>query len=188
MASHAQQATPNTQTLPSAAQGLNAIFAPKNVDVIGATERQGSAGRTILWNLISSPFGGTIYPVNPTRSSILGIRAYPNLAELAEQVELAVIGTRARSVPNGMRECAANGVKGVVVISAGFMESGGEGAVKATVEGGGQPGDVLGDQSAGFVDEVGGLEGAERRGGTLDAFDEFVAGGGQLEVRGLRKV
>ncbi|MBN8634219.1 MAG: bifunctional acetate--CoA ligase family protein/GNAT family N-acetyltransferase [Anaerolineae bacterium] len=127
-----QQVPPNTQTLPSAAQGLNAIFAPKNVAVIGATERAGSVGRTILWNLISSPFGGTIYPVNPTRNSILGIRAYPNLAALPEQVDLAVIVTPARSVPNVMRECAANGVKGVIIISAGFKEIGAEGAALET--------------------------------------------------------
>ena len=59
---------------------MNAIFAPKNVAVIGATESQGSVGRTILWNLISNPFGGTVYPVNPKRSSVLGIHAYPNVA------------------------------------------------------------------------------------------------------------
>lgn len=121
-----------TNTPRSAAAGLNAIFAPRNVAVIGATERAGSVGRTILWNLISSPFGGTIYPVNPTRSSILGIRAYPNLAALPEQVDLAVIVTPARTVPDVMRECVANGVKGAIIISAGFKEIGPEGAALET--------------------------------------------------------
>ena len=70
-----QSSTPISST--AQVGGLDAIFSPKNVAVIGATERQGSVGRTILWNLISNPFGGTVFPVNPTRSSILGIRAYP---------------------------------------------------------------------------------------------------------------
>src|SRR6476646_3946032 len=56
---------------------LDAIFEPKSVAVIGATGKAGSVGRTILWNLISSPFGGTVYPVNAKRGSVLGIKAYP---------------------------------------------------------------------------------------------------------------
>lgn len=107
--------------------GLDAIFAPRNVAVIGATERPGSVGRTILWNLISSPFGGTVFPVNPTRSSILGIRAYPKIADVPEKVDLAVIVTPARTVPGVMQECADQGIKGVIIISAGFKETGPEG-------------------------------------------------------------
>jgi acetyltransferase len=53
---------------------LDAIFAPKSVAVIGASEKSGSVGRTLLWNLISNPFGGTVYPVNPKHHSVLGIR------------------------------------------------------------------------------------------------------------------
>ena len=60
-------------------RSLQPIFAPKTVAVIGATEKVGSVGRTVIWNLISSPFGGTVYPVNPKRENILGIRAYPNI-------------------------------------------------------------------------------------------------------------
>ena len=52
---------------------LDSIFAPRAVAVIGATEKAGSVGRAILWNLISSPFGGTVYPVNPNRPNVLGI-------------------------------------------------------------------------------------------------------------------
>ncbi|MBE2270876.1 MAG: bifunctional acetate--CoA ligase family protein/GNAT family N-acetyltransferase [Anaerolinea sp.] len=127
-----QQVTSISDNRLSASEGLNALFAPRNVAVIGATERQGSVGRTILWNLISSPFGGTVYPINPTRSSILGIRAYPSIAALPEQVDLAVIVTPAHTVPDVMRECAAAGVKGVIVISAGFKERGPEGAALET--------------------------------------------------------
>ena len=85
-------------------------------------------GRSILWNLISSPFGGTVYPVNPTRASVLGIRAYPSLASLPEPVTLAVIATPAATVPGIIRECGAAGVQGAIIISAGFRESGPHGA------------------------------------------------------------
>jgi acetyltransferase len=114
-------------SLDSTNQGLDAIFSPKNVAVIGATERQGSVGRTILWNLISSPFGGAVFPVNPTRSSVLGIRAYPNVAALPEAVDLAVIVTPAHTVPGVMQEIADAGIKGVIIISAGFKEAGAPG-------------------------------------------------------------
>src|SRR5918993_980612 len=96
-------------------QPLDAVFAPRNVAVIGATETAGSVGRTVLWNLISNPFGGTVYPVNPKRPSVLGIRAYPSVAALREKVDLAVIVTPAAAVPKLVAECADAGVRGVIV-------------------------------------------------------------------------
>ena len=63
---------------------LDPLFRPQSVAVIGATEKAGSVGRTVLWNLISSPFGGTVFPINPKRSSVLGIKAYPSLAATGE--------------------------------------------------------------------------------------------------------
>jgi acetyltransferase len=107
---------------------LDSFFAPSSVAVIGATEKAGSVGRTVFWNLISSPFGGTVYPVNQKRASILGVRAYPNLAALPETPELVVVVTPAATVPATIEECAAAGVKAVVIISAGFKEVGPEGA------------------------------------------------------------
>src|SRR6478672_6906756 len=80
-------------------QPLDAIFAPQSVAVIGATEEAGSVGRAILWNLVSSPFGGSVFPVNPHRRSVLGIKAYPNVAAVPEQVDLAIIVTPAATVP-----------------------------------------------------------------------------------------
>ncbi|HTM87908.1 MAG TPA: bifunctional acetate--CoA ligase family protein/GNAT family N-acetyltransferase [Terriglobales bacterium] len=103
---------------------LDAIFKPQSVAVVGATERQGSVGRTILWNLLSTPFGGTVYPINPARGSVLGIKAYRSLAAVPEQVELAVIVTPADTVPAVIGECIETGVKGAIVISAGFKEHG----------------------------------------------------------------
>jgi acetyltransferase len=106
---------------------LDAFFAPSSVAVVGATEKEGSVGRTVFWNLISSPFGGTVYPVNRKRTSILGVRAYPDLASLPEVPELVVVVTPAATVPATVEESAAVGVKAVVVISAGFKEVGPEG-------------------------------------------------------------
>src|SRR5450432_1858081 len=107
---------------------LNAIFEPKSIAVIGATEKEGSVGRTILWNLISNPFGGTVFPINAKRANVLGIKAYPNLAALPQQVDLAVIVTPAATVPGLITECVAAGVKGAIIISAGFKETGAAGA------------------------------------------------------------
>ena len=107
---------------------LDVFFAPRNVAVIGATESPASVGRTILWNLINSPFGGTVFPVNPKRTSVLGIRAYPNIADVPDKVDLAVIVTPATTVPGVVRECVAAGVKGAIIISAGFKEAGKTGA------------------------------------------------------------
>jgi len=107
---------------------LDIFFSPSTVAVIGATEKDGSVGRTILRNLISNPFGGTVYPVNPNRPSVLSIRAYPNIAATPEPIDLAVIVTPAQTVPGVIGECVAAGVKAAVVISAGFKETGEAGA------------------------------------------------------------
>lgn len=111
----------------STKQGLDAIFKPRSVAVVGATERVGSVGRTILWNLIANPFGGTVYPVNAQRSSVLGIRAYPSLKDLPEPVDLAVIITPSHTVPGIIRDAVEMGTKGAVIISAGFKEIGPKG-------------------------------------------------------------
>src|SRR5215469_2910279 len=109
-------------TSSSETSALNVFFAPRSVAVIGATEKSGSVGRSILWNLISSPFGGTVYPVNAKRGSVLGIKAYPSIGAVPQKVDLAVIITPAATVPGLIRECGEAGVRGVVVISAGFRE------------------------------------------------------------------
>ena len=105
-------------------QPLEVLFSPKSVAVVGASERPGSVGRTVLWNLISSPFGGTVYPINPKRPNVLGIKPWPSLRALPEAVDLAVIVTPAATVPDVIRECAEVGVKGAIIISAGFKETG----------------------------------------------------------------
>ncbi len=106
---------------------LDDTFNPKNVAVIGASERAGSVGRSVLWNLLSTPFGGTVYPINPNRPSVLGIHTYKDVASLPEKVDLAVITTPAPSVPGLIGECVAAGVPAGIVISAGFKEHGEQG-------------------------------------------------------------
>ena len=106
---------------------LNNIFTPKTVAVIGATETVGSVGRTVLWNLVSNPFGGVVFPVNLKRSSVLGIKAYPDIASVPEKVDLAVVVTPAGAVPKVISDCVDAGIKAAIVISAGFKEMGAPG-------------------------------------------------------------
>lgn len=105
-------------------QPLSPFFKPDTVAVIGATDRPGSVGRTVLWNLISNSFGGTVYPVHPTRTHVLGIKAYTAITEISEPVDLAVIAIPAQKVPEVIEQCGAVGVKGVIILSAGFREIG----------------------------------------------------------------
>jgi acetyltransferase len=107
---------------------LDVFFAPSSVALIGATENPGSVGRTILKNLIATPFGGTIFPVNPKRPNVLGIKAYPKIGDVPAKVDLAIIVTPAATVPALVKECVQAGVKGCIVISAGFKEVGPSGA------------------------------------------------------------
>ncbi|MBN9662774.1 MAG: bifunctional acetate--CoA ligase family protein/GNAT family N-acetyltransferase [Acidobacteria bacterium] len=106
---------------------LDPFFRPKNIAVIGATENPGSVGRTTLWNLISTPFGGAVFPVNPKRDSVLGIKSYKSVKEIPAEVDLAVIVTQSKLIPGLVAECGEIGVKSAVVISAGFKEAGPEG-------------------------------------------------------------
>src|SRR5918998_283880 len=108
--------------------GLDAIFRPETVAVIGATDRPGSVGRTIMWNLVSNPFGGTVFPVNEGRQNVLGIKAYPRISKVPARVDLAVIAAPAPAVPGIIGECVEAGVEGAIIISAGFRETGAEGA------------------------------------------------------------
>ncbi len=110
-------------------QPIGVFFSPKTVAVVGATESAGSVGRTVLWNLVTNPFGGTVFPVNPEHSSVLGITAYPSVASVPAKVELAVIATPPDTVPRLISECVDAGVQGAIIASAGFRETGPDGLV-----------------------------------------------------------
>jgi acetyltransferase len=106
---------------------FDCMFSPRSVAVVGATDREGSVGRTLLLNLVNREFSGAVYAVNPKRESVLGLRVYPSIAALPEKPDLAVIVTPAPTAPGIIGECADAGVPSVVVISAGFKERGAEG-------------------------------------------------------------
>lgn len=117
----------STELLARQSGALQYIFKPTSVALIGATDKEGSVGKTVLKNLISTTFGGIVYPVNPKRTHVLGIHAYPSVKDIPTPVDLAVICTAARIVPSVVKECVENGVKGIIIISAGFKEMGVEG-------------------------------------------------------------
>jgi acetyltransferase len=100
---------------------------PKTIAVIGASETEGSVGRTIMENAMRSA-GRTVFPVNPRRESILGLTAYPSIGAVPSRVDLAMVATPAATVPDVLAECAAADVGGAIVVSAGFSETGAEGA------------------------------------------------------------
>lgn len=106
---------------------LDAIFRPKSIALIGATENPGSVGRTVFQNLGRGGFQGVVYPINPKRNSVLSVKAYPSVAALPEKVDLAVICTPAKTVPGIIQDCIKAGITGAVIISAGFKETGPEG-------------------------------------------------------------
>jgi acetyltransferase len=107
---------------------LDCFFSPTSVAVVGATEREGSVGRTVLANLLSGSFHGRVYAINPVRKTVLGTPCYSKITELPEKVDLAVIVTPAPTVPEVIRDCAAEGVASAIIISAGFKEKGPDGA------------------------------------------------------------
>jgi acetyltransferase len=106
---------------------LEALLAPRTVAVVGSDDVAGSPGREVLWNLLRSPFGGTVYPVTAARPSVLGVRAYPSVVSLPESIDLAVIASPASLVPEAVADCVAAGVPSAVIISSGFREAGLEG-------------------------------------------------------------
>lgn len=105
---------------------LRALFQPQSVAVVGATDRAGSVGRAVLENL--SAFPGPRFAVNPRRERVLGLPCHPSLAAVGQPVDLAVIVTPAAQVPGVVADAVAAGVRGAIVLSAGFRETGAEGA------------------------------------------------------------
>ena len=115
------------ETRRSSRTGLDALFLPDSVALIGATERQGTVGRTILENLRHPSFKGRVYAVNSRHSEICGLKTYPSIGEIPGKVDLAVVATPAPTVPQIIGECVDAGVKSAIVISAGFKERGPQG-------------------------------------------------------------
>lgn len=106
---------------------LDAIFRPRSVAVIGASTRRSSIGRVIVHNLILGDFHGKLFPVNPKADYIHSIKAYPSIGSIPDPVDLAIVVVPADAAQTVVEECAHKGVRGLVVISAGFKEIGPEG-------------------------------------------------------------
>lgn len=108
-------------------ENLDRIFNPRRIAVVGASDREGSVGSKLLQNLIGVGYKGAVYPVNPFRPTIQGITAYPSIQKIPWKVDLAIIATPAHTVPQIVDECGRAGVSGLIIISAGFRETGEEG-------------------------------------------------------------
>jgi acetyltransferase len=106
---------------------LDRIFKASGIAVIGASGEEGTVGYALMRNLLVSGYEGIVYPVNPNRKSVQGVRSYPRVEKIPDDVDLAVIATPARTVPGIVKECGEKGVGGLVIISAGFREAGEEG-------------------------------------------------------------
>lgn len=108
------------------AEKLDKIFKPESVAVVGASEKEGSVGATLMHNIVEG-FDGEIYPVNINRDSVMDIEAASNVKDIKADVDLAVIATPAKTVPGIVGECGESGIEAAIVISAGFSETGSKG-------------------------------------------------------------
>jgi len=106
---------------------LDAIFLPQSVAVVGASTTPGKVGHDIFANILKGGYRGILYPVNPNAKSVLSVRAYPNILDIPDDVDLAIIILPPKVALKAIKEVIKKGVKGVVIVSAGFREVGGEG-------------------------------------------------------------
>ena len=106
---------------------LDKIFKPKSVAIIGASDVEGSVGYRLMKNMTESGYKGAVYPVNINKPEILGHKAYKTVKKIPEKVDLAIISTPAKTVPDIVEQCGKAGITGIIIISAGFKEIGPEG-------------------------------------------------------------
>jgi len=106
---------------------LDAIFSPESVAIIGASNTPGKVGHDIFANILHGGFQGTLYPVNPKAKSILSVKTFPTISGISDKVDLSIIILPPKLCVNAVEESIAKGVRGIVIVSAGFREVGGEG-------------------------------------------------------------
>lgn len=111
----------------SEARSVGNLLAPRSVAVIGATPGTGRVGGVVLANLLAGIFQGPVYPVNPNRRSVRGVHAYPTVRDIPDEVDLAVVAVPAAAIDSVLDDCLAKGVKGLIVLTAGFGETGEDG-------------------------------------------------------------
>lgn len=162
---------------------LDAIFHPRSVAVVGAKDDIGSVGRTIMVNLLSGSFVGRIYPVNPKRNQVLGLKAYPSIKAISEAIDLAIIVTPAHTVPAIVAECVEAKVKSVIIISAGFKELGESGnqlekEILAHARRGKMP--IIGPNCLGVMNPIYGLNATFAKGMALPGHLAFISQSGAM--------
>lgn len=108
---------------------LDAIFAPETIAVIGVSTQKGKVGHDIFANILSGGFTGTLYPVNPKAKSVLSVKCYTSIGTIPDPIDLGIIILPPKVALQAVKDCIAKGVKGIVIVSAGFKEVGGEGAL-----------------------------------------------------------
>ncbi|MBN1213815.1 MAG: acetate--CoA ligase family protein [Candidatus Lokiarchaeota archaeon] len=106
---------------------ISYFFIPKSIAIIGASSKDGKVGNTVIKNIINSQYKGKIYPINPNDNEILGIKAYKNILDVSEDIDIAIFVIPSKLVVPVVEECGKKGVKGIIIITAGFKEVGGEG-------------------------------------------------------------
>lgn len=119
--------SPGENVTPTGRESLRDFFYPKSIAVIGASDVKGKLGYNVVWNLINHDFPGRLYPVNPGKETIKGIKAYKSVLEIPDPVDMAIIIVPAKAVEAAIADCCAKGIKYVVVEAAGFAETGEEG-------------------------------------------------------------
>jgi acetyl coenzyme A synthetase (ADP forming)-like protein len=107
---------------------LQHFFNPSSVAVVGASQNPSKIGYEILNNIVKYDYGGSVYPINPKAKEILGLKAYPDLTSVPSKIDLAVIALPAPAVMDVLKQCGKKGIDSIIVISAGFKETGPEGA------------------------------------------------------------
>lgn len=118
---------PNDNALPQGKDGMRDFFYPESIAVLGATDVKGKLGYNVFWNLVSHDFKGKLYPINPGKESVLGVKTYKSVLEVDDPVDLAVLIVPARAVQRAMKDCCEKGIRYVVIETAGFAETGDEG-------------------------------------------------------------
>ena len=162
---------------------LDPLFHPQSVAVIGAKDDLGSVGRTIMFNLLSGTFKGRLYPINPKRDQVLGLKTYPSIASVPERVDLAIIVTPAQTVPKIVAECVEADVKTAIIISAGFKELGEPGhrleeEILIHARRGKMP--IIGPNCLGVMNPVDGLNATFARGMALPGNLAFISQSGAM--------
>ena len=118
---------PHENVAAAGRESLHDFFYPQSIAVIGASDVKIKLGYNVFWNLLSHDFPGKLYPINPYKDSVLGIRAYKSIRDVPGPVDLAIVIVPAKAVESAIADCAEKGVRFIVVEAAGFAESGEEG-------------------------------------------------------------